>query len=76
MRDAGYIPLEGEEEQQDEAAARQRNWLIFSAVLSLPLMPMMWFFPMTPSLMYVMFAVATIVQFTAGAILPRSLSRA
>ena len=71
VRDAGYIPLEGEEEQQDEAAARQRNWLIFSAVLSLPLMPMMWFLPMTPSLMYVMFAVATIVQFTAGAIFYR-----
>lgn len=66
VRDAGYIPLEGGEEEKDEAVARQRNWLIFSAVLSLPLMPMMWFLPMSPALMYSMFVMATIVQFTAG----------
>ena len=66
VRDAGYIPLESKGgADEDRAAARQRNWLIFSAVLSLPLMPMM-FLPMTPFLMYSMFAMATVVQFTAG----------
>ncbi|MDR2018349.1 MAG: heavy metal translocating P-type ATPase [Syntrophobacterales bacterium] len=67
IRDAGYIPLEGREEEQDGVALKERNWLIISAILSLPLMPMMWFLPMSPLLMYAMFVMATIVQFTAGA---------
>jgi len=66
VRDAGYIPLENQEEEEDGAAIRQRNWLIFSAFLSLPIMPLMWFLPMSLSLMYGMFAMATVVQFTAG----------
>ncbi|MBJ6723733.1 heavy metal translocating P-type ATPase [Geomesophilobacter sediminis] len=67
VRKAGYIPLEDRHgEEQDSAAARQRNWLIFSAVLSLPIMPIMFWLPMTPFWMYVMFALATAVQFSAG----------
>jgi len=67
VRDAGYIPLENRQDaEEDRAAARQRNWLIFSALLSLPIMPMMWFLPMSPFLMYSTFVMATIVQFTAG----------
>ncbi|MBA4392375.1 MAG: copper-translocating P-type ATPase [Desulfobacca sp.] len=67
VRDAGYIPLENrQEDEADRNALRQRNWLIFSAVFSLPIMPMMWFFPMSFSLMWTTFAMATIVQFTAG----------
>jgi P-type Cu+ transporter len=66
VRDAGYIPLEKQDEEEDSNAARQRNWLIFSAVLSLPMMPMMWFLPMSHLVMYSMFAMATIAQFTAG----------
>jgi Cu+-exporting ATPase len=66
VRDAGYIPLEKKQEAKEyRTAVRQRNWLIFSAVLSLPLMPMM-FLPMSSLTMYSMFAMATIVQFTAG----------
>ena len=66
VRDAGYIPLGEKDEDEDGTAAKQRNWLIFSAVLSLPIMPMMWFLPMSHGVMYTMFAMATVAQFTAG----------
>jgi P-type Cu+ transporter len=66
VRDAGYIPLENQEENQDDLdALKQRNWLIFSAILSLPIMPLM-YLPMTMPLMYTILTLATIVQFTAG----------
>ena len=66
VRDAGYTPIENEEDNQDDrAAVKQRNWLIFSGILSLPIMPLM-FLPMSASLMYTMLILATIVQFTAG----------
>ena len=66
VRDAGYTPIENEDENQDDRTAiKQRNWLIFSAILSLPIMPLM-FLPMSRSLMYTMLILATIVQFTAG----------
>ncbi len=67
VKDAGFIPLENkDEDEKDRNAIKQRNWLVFSAVLSLPLMPVMYLFPMTPNVIYTMFVVATIVQFTAG----------
>ncbi len=67
VRDAGYIPLEKkDEEQADRTAFIQLNWLIFSTVISLPLMGMMWFLPMTPVVLYTMFGMATVVQFSAG----------
>jgi len=67
VRDAGYIPLEGgQEAEEDRNAKNQRNWLIFSAVVSLPIAPMMWFLPMSSLLMHTMLVMATIVQFTAG----------
>ncbi|MFZ3101031.1 MAG: heavy metal translocating P-type ATPase [Desulfitobacteriaceae bacterium] len=71
VRDAGYTPLENKDENQDDRTAiKQRNWLIFSAVLSLPIMPLMYlmsikYLPMSP-VMYKILALATIVQFTAG----------
>lgn len=66
VRDAGYIPLENQDDNQDDENARiQRNWLIFSAVLSLPIMPLM-YLPMTKTVMYTILVLATIVQFTAG----------
>jgi len=66
VRDAGYIPLENNEENQnDRGAVEQRNWLIFSAILSLPIMPLM-YLPMARPLLYTILALATIVQFTAG----------
>ncbi|SMB91656.1 Cu+-exporting ATPase [Desulfonispora thiosulfatigenes DSM 11270] len=67
VRDAGYEPLKNKDDKDDlQIANKERNWLIFSAVLSLPLMPIMWFLPMTPGVIYFMFFIATIVQFTAG----------
>ncbi|MEA4923753.1 MAG: heavy metal translocating P-type ATPase [Syntrophomonadaceae bacterium] len=66
IKDAGYIPLESEDENQEDADALiQRNWLIFSAILSLPVMPLM-YIPMTMPLMFTILALATVVQFTAG----------
>ncbi len=66
VRDAGYIPLESrDEDENDLDALRQRNWVIFSAVLSLPIMPLM-YLPMSRPVMYTIFALATVVQFTAG----------
>ena len=65
VRDAGYTPMENEENQDDRTAIKQRNWLIFSAIVSLPIMPLM-YMPMSRSLMYTMLILATIVQFTAG----------
>jgi len=66
VRDAGYTPLANKDENQDDRTAiKQRNWLIFSAVLALPIMPLM-YLPMTKAIMYTILAMATIVQFTAG----------
>ena len=72
VRDAGYTPLENKDENQDDRTAlKQRNWLIFSAVLALPIMPLMYlmsnmYLPMARPVMYTILALATIVQFTAG----------
>lgn len=66
VKDAGYIPLKNTDEAQAyRDAVKQRNWLIFSAALSLPIMPLM-YLPMSRPLMYLILALATIVQFTAG----------
>ncbi|WP_088226880.1 heavy metal translocating P-type ATPase [Desulfosporosinus sp. FKB] len=66
VREAGYTPIESKDENdEDRIAIQQRNWLIFSAVLSLPIMPLM-YLPMSRPLMYLILALATIVQFTAG----------
>ncbi|MFZ3130099.1 MAG: heavy metal translocating P-type ATPase [Desulfosporosinus sp.] len=66
VRDTGYTPLEDKDEDQDDRAAIiQRNWLILSAVLALPIMPLM-YLPMGKPVMYTILALATIVQFTAG----------
>lgn len=66
VRDAGYLPLDNKDEDtEDRSAVKQRNWLVFSAVLSLPIMPLM-FLPMSRPIMYTIVILATIVQFTAG----------
>jgi Cu+-exporting ATPase len=67
VRDAGYIPSQNRQEaEEDRTAIKQRDMVIFSAVFSLPLMPMMWFLPASQFLLYSTFAMATIVQFGAG----------
>ena len=66
VRDAGYIPLDNKaDNQEDRTALKQRNWLIFSAVLAFPLIPLM-YLPMSITQLYTMLVLATIVQFSAG----------
>ncbi|WP_414648023.1 heavy metal translocating P-type ATPase [Desulfitobacterium sp.] len=66
VRDAGYTPIENkEDDREDKTVKKQLYWLIFSAVLSLPIMPLM-YLPMSKISLYSMFILATIVQFTAG----------
>ncbi|WP_088189160.1 heavy metal translocating P-type ATPase [Desulfosporosinus sp. FKA] len=66
VRDAGYTPIEQKEEnREDQTVKKQLYWLIFSAVLSAPIMPLM-YLKMSQTSVYIMFVLATIVQFTAG----------
>ena len=66
VKEAGYTPLENREESREDKVVRnQLYWLIFSAVLAAPIMPLM-YVRMTQTSIYIMFALATIVQFTAG----------
>ena len=71
IKDLGYAAQSADREknkdenQDDRTAIKQRNWLIFSAVLSLPIMPLM-YLPMARPVMYTILALATIIQFTAG----------
>ncbi len=67
IRNAGYVPKENRREvEEDRTALKQRDMVIFSAVFSLPIMPMMWFLPASQFLTFSTFAMATIVQFGAG----------
>lgn len=50
----------------------QLYWLILAACLSLPIMPLMWFTPFGQITGYLIFALSTIVQFTAGLAFYRS----
>lgn len=66
VREAGYVPLENKEEDKDsKTIKKQLYWLIFSAVLAVPIMPLM-YLPMSQTTMYSMLVLATIVQFSAG----------
>ena len=66
VREAGYTPREEETDENDRASVAERNWLVFSAAMAIPAMLAMWFLPMTQQLKYVLFVMATVVQFTAG----------
>ncbi len=63
--DAGYRPLTAERAEDDEAG-RQARWLVFSALLSLPIMPLMWFAPFGDATLPLVALLATVVQFSAG----------
>ena len=73
IKDLGYAAMPAgdagamsrDSKKGDEEAVRARSWLIFSAVLSLPIMPLM-FLPMERPITYLILTLATIVQFTAG----------
>ncbi|MFA7535116.1 MAG: heavy metal translocating P-type ATPase [Desulfuromonadales bacterium] len=72
VRDVGYQPLPavGAEDLEKEARL-ERNWLIYAAVLTAPIMPLMWWHPFGAATMWVMAALATLVQFSAGLIFYR-----
>lgn len=65
VSDAGYEPVEGEGQSADDSLATQRNWFLFSLVLSLPIMLSMaahgerW-------VEWMNLILATIIQFSAG----------
>ncbi len=67
VHDAGYTPLEpeaGEEAEQSELAG-QRNWFLFSLILSLPIMATMTLHQYR-SVGWLNLILATVVQFSAG----------
>lgn len=66
VKDAGYTPAENKDEDREgKALKKQLYWLIFSAVLAVPIMVLM-YLPMSELTMYTMLVLATIVQFTGG----------
>jgi len=66
VRAAGYLPLaNANEPEEDRSARRQLYWLVFSAGLSVPILPLM-YLPMSNLTMYTMLVLATVVQFSAG----------
>jgi Cu+-exporting ATPase len=64
---AGYEPIPEDAEKQDEAKAfqRQRNWFIFSLILSLPIMLTMTMHH-DRTIGWLNLVLATVVQFSAG----------
>jgi len=61
--------------REGEALPEGRNellWLLLAAALSLPIMPLMWTTPLGDRTDYLIFALASIVQFTAGLTFYRS----
>ncbi len=67
VEELGFRALEGEagEEGQGEAGA-QLAWLIFSACLTAPIMPLMWLQPFGSMTDWGIALLATVVQFSAG----------
>ncbi len=68
VRDAGYKPKEARRKaDKEEEVKSKRNWFIFSAAFSIPILIQMYFKPFgEPMGIYVMLVFGTIVQFTAG----------
>jgi len=66
VRRAGYTPVAAQDQDDAQEGKKQLRWLIFSAVFTAPIMPLMWLHPFGEATLYVIFALATLVQFTAG----------
>ncbi|BCA79894.1 heavy metal translocating P-type ATPase [Desulfuromonas sp. AOP6] len=66
VRRAGYTPVAAQDQDDAEEGKKQLRWLIFSAVFTAPIMPLMWLHPFGEATLYVIFVLATLVQFTAG----------
>jgi Cu+-exporting ATPase len=67
----GYRATSEDEVDQEEGRL-QLYWLLFAACLSLPIMPLMWFAPLGKATIYLICALSTIVQFSAGLTFYRS----
>lgn len=65
VEDLGYHAEPVDLYEHTESRA-QLYWLIFSASLTLPIMPLMWFSPLGPLTVYLNYLLSTIVQFSAG----------
>ena len=67
VRAAGFRPLSARS-AIDEARLEhvERLWLVFSAVLTLPILPLMWWHPFGTKTLYAIAGLATFVQFSAG----------
>lgn len=66
---AGYTPQTLQEAEEDDSAGRsERNGLVLAAVLSLPIMPLMWWQPLGTLTPWIIFILSTLCQFTAGQI--------
>jgi Cu+-exporting ATPase len=64
---AGYQPFLNRTEKSDqEESLRELRWLIFAAIIALPIMPMMWWQPFGESTLTVIMGLATVTQFSAG----------
>jgi len=64
---AGYSPREREDTHDDlRAARRELAWLGVSAVLALPIVPLMWWQPLGPATIWAIALLATLAQFSAG----------
>jgi len=64
---AGYRPMLGNTEEVDRATAkRELQWLLFSALASLPLMPIIWWQPLGDQTLWLVMGLSTLVQWTAG----------
>ncbi|ALC15967.1 copper-translocating P-type ATPase [Desulfuromonas soudanensis] len=67
VEEAGYAPLARRGSAEEESEARsQRRWLILSALLTLPILPLMYFLPWGEATVYLIALLATSVQFSAG----------
>ena len=65
-----HVVTEGDGDLKEGRA--QLYWLIFAASLSMPIMPLMWLAPFGKATIYLICALSTVVQFSAGLTFYRS----
>ena len=58
--------------RDDDEGRRQLFWLLAAALLSLPIMPLMWLQPFGKDTIYLLFVLSSLVQFSAGLTFYRS----
>jgi Cu+-exporting ATPase len=71
VEDLGYR-ASAEETEDSKEGRTQFRWLIFAALLSLPIMPLMWFAPLGSNTIYLICVLSSVVQVTAGLTFYRS----